>query len=485
MRNALTTMVGMAFLAVAACSSSKSGDGGTTGAEDGGDGGGLPAGALCSADSQCDSTVCGITGTGRCCLATCQVGSPGDECSVPNGCDDGGRCTYPVMGSTCETTCASDMLSQKTCDGAGGCSNPVKTACPQNFGCGATACNTSCDGGGCAEGFYCTNQNPPCQPTIPPGGPCSHDEDCSSGVCADGGVCCKYACPHDKYPECVATACAAGPDAGACIYPTNTTICDTANESCSGSTVTAGTCDGTGNCDLGSTACPNHLACDAADVGCLKGGCQGNDANCATGYYCYTDINNISTCVARIADGGCTANDQCLSGICGSNQPHGKLLHRCQVQQRGRHLWGDRLRWHHRALPVPGRRNALRRAKTDPRELQGRCRQRHADEPHHLRRRGKLPAPPILPQRIALHSPAMEPPRATRSAPTTRQPVAVRRAISASCRRLSAAHQSSATHSVWMRRSARMRLAAERGLKPARPSPTRWDSSIPPSSRTW
>ncbi len=316
MRNALTTMVGMAFLLAAGCSTNNGSDGGagTNGTgNSGGDGGGIPAGGPCTAANQCQSNIC----MGHCCTSECNNGNT--TCSIPTDCDDTGKCEYPDTSTSCGQTCASAIETDKFCDGAGGCSNPKTKMCDP-FGCGLTSnmCNTSCteDGGGCDITHFCNNGT--CTPKVSPGLPCNGDSaECSSGQCAPNNVCCGHMCPSDpKNPECGVMACT-GDAGGSCIYAPATTVCDKADATCVGTTLNAGLCDGTGNCAPASSQCPGNLTCNQLGSGCIAVGSCSNDPNCANGYYCIQNGSNKGSCAAQGGDGGCTANDQCLSGICG------------------------------------------------------------------------------------------------------------------------------------------------------------------------
>src|SRR5262249_23004642 len=99
---------------------------------------------------------------------------------------------------------------------------------------------------------------------------------------------------------------------GACIYPAAGTSC---GASCSSpNTFTPNACDGMGTCAAGTAApCLGNLTCASASA-CNTGCEPAGDANCIAGYYC---DSVAGTCTAKLANGGCTANDQCTRGICG------------------------------------------------------------------------------------------------------------------------------------------------------------------------
>ena len=200
------------------------------------------------------------------------MGDPIDLCSVPNGCDDGGLCMYPPQGVVCEAMCSDDLLTTKTCDGAGGCSAPTKMPCPGHASCAGNSCSGPCNAdGGCASGYYCSgiaDGQGSCVQMLPGGAPCDAGNECYSGVCdGDNGLCCSHAGSHDSTPECAPFGCS---DAGACLYPQDGTSCDVANESCIGSTLHAGACDGMGNCIDAGVPCPFGFHCDTEGSKCVQ-----------------------------------------------------------------------------------------------------------------------------------------------------------------------------------------------------------------------
>ncbi len=73
----------------------------------------------------------------------------------------------------------------------------------------------------------------------------------------------------------------------------------------------AGVCDSSGVCQPNLTACPGNLGCDDAGTACNTSCAQ--LADCAAGFYCAADAG----CLAQMAAGPCTGNDECSSGVCG------------------------------------------------------------------------------------------------------------------------------------------------------------------------
>jgi hypothetical protein len=122
--------------------------------------------------------------------------------------------------------------------------------------------------------------------TLTPGAACSANAQCLSDVCGINGMgrCCRTACSIGDV-ICGATAC---DDAGACVYPVGM-ACGT--PSCRGNMLTVSTCNAGGTCapEIPSP-CPSHLVCNSAG----------------------------SACAPPQATGPCSADDECISGICGA-----------------------------------------------------------------------------------------------------------------------------------------------------------------------
>ncbi len=285
-------------------SSSTSGTTGTT--TSGTTGGGLAAGSVCSANTQCQSDICGITGSGNCCTALC---STTDATCGATACDDTGACTYPT--TSCGTaSCSGAMLTQSNCDGTGTCAAGAPAACPNSLQCNGagTACLTICAVmSDCVVGAYCDTATSQCiaqQAT----GPCTSDSACTSDICGlnGSGNCCTSGCPNSADPSCQPTGCDA--TSGACLYPVGTAC----GASCSGSTLNGGTCDATGNCDISALPCPADLVCNDGGTACLT--TCATIADCQSGFYC-----SGGSCLAQAATGPCSTNDACTTGVCGIN----------------------------------------------------------------------------------------------------------------------------------------------------------------------
>jgi len=145
--------------------------------------------------------------------------------------------------------------------------------------------------------------------TLPPGQPCTSNQQCASAVCGVGGTgnCCAQACATID-ATCAASACDA---TGACSYPAATTSCPSSCPTADGgATLYASSCNGAGACGPVSPApCPDNFACGS------QGSCNtfcSSSAQCAAGFAC-----NDQSCVKPIAIGSCTENDDCNSNHCG------------------------------------------------------------------------------------------------------------------------------------------------------------------------
>src|SRR5450631_1039217 len=113
MRGHLGLLAGLGCLLASACGSpvaevtttgTTGGTGGSTtggasgGTSSGGTTGGLAAGTDCTGDAQCTSGVCGVNGSGRCCIARCATG---DATCRATGCDATGACVTPSAAIPC------------------------------------------------------------------------------------------------------------------------------------------------------------------------------------------------------------------------------------------------------------------------------------------------------------------------------------------------------------------------------------------------
>lgn len=67
----------------------------------------------------------------------------------------------------------------------------VAAQCESSFCISGICCNTACEVGRCDL----PDRIGECTALLPPGSICGRDEECASGVCDEGGVCCSRECP--------------------------------------------------------------------------------------------------------------------------------------------------------------------------------------------------------------------------------------------------------------------------------------------------
>jgi hypothetical protein len=150
-------------------------------------------GGVCIANAQCTSSICGVTGSGHCCTATCAV-NVGDPCTYVD-CDGSGACKYASSTTSCAslgTSCTgTTLLMPTTCDGSGTC-QMTNTSCAP-YACSGTVCATSCfsnDNAGdvfCAAGYYCNGSA--CVKNQSTGASCHNGAMCTSGTCLGNNKC--------------------------------------------------------------------------------------------------------------------------------------------------------------------------------------------------------------------------------------------------------------------------------------------------------
>jgi hypothetical protein len=204
----------------------------------------LAAGTACMNNDVCSSGICGVTGSGRCCTATCSSVDP-FGCGASD-CDTSGACNYPSSTTPCGTSsCTGFQFTSRSCDGKGACAAPTTAACPDSLKCNpaGTSCLNSCFWkSDCVPENYCVQGNV-CVPQVVVGA-CNTNDACTSGRCGlqGTGSCCRSACKGGT-GTCGATGCDAA--TGACTYPAAGTACGTAGA--------GGACNGAGLCTGGAT----------------------------------------------------------------------------------------------------------------------------------------------------------------------------------------------------------------------------------------
>jgi hypothetical protein len=142
-------------------------------------------GAVCNANSQCESGICGISGTGHCCNSSC---STNGICGATD-CDTSGACAYPGSTTPCLAgSCSGNtQISGSFCDGMGGCPSQSTTDCTP-YVCAGTQCLTSCtDTTSCTSAHFCDPVGQLCCPNLAAGGTLYVDSvQGSEGVCCGG-----------------------------------------------------------------------------------------------------------------------------------------------------------------------------------------------------------------------------------------------------------------------------------------------------------
>ncbi len=235
-------------------------------------------------------------------------------CGFDGQCTAQGTCRYKDAGSACgQQACkdATTAYAPDACDGAGACAAATATVACSPGSCQNGLCLQQCNGDGdCDASAYCDSPtNFHCTPDQPAGNPCTRDEMCVSGHCADG-VCCDTTCTGSCQ---------------ACDLPGTTGTCSPVPDGmdphgeCSDS---GAGCDDDGYCD-GQSACRKYAK--KSDGSCDIGGCSA-DADCQSGH-----------CIDGICcDGAC--DGQCES--C-HNQLTGAVEGRCAAVKYGTDPGGD------------------------------------------------------------------------------------------------------------------------------------------------
>jgi hypothetical protein len=251
---------------------------------------------LCDDGNECTIDTC--SGEAGCTTQILDGGEckDGDACTVGDHCEAGDCVGNPVL---CDDA---NPCTDDACDGFGGCQFTNNLAsCDDNDPCTVA---DQCDGGGCSGVAI------PCD--------CQNEADClalEDGDLCNGTLTCDLAkwpylcrvvpesvvlCPPAQGPDapCLAPAC--DPESGACsLVPANDGVA----------------CDDGDLCTVG----------DHCDDGVCAGG---GPANCADDNPCTDDhCQPLAGCVhlfnqAPCQDGdSCTANDQCLDGVCQAGDP--------------------------------------------------------------------------------------------------------------------------------------------------------------------
>jgi hypothetical protein len=230
-------------------------------------------GTPCSGNGDCASTYCV---DGVCCDLPCD-----GPCAACNLRTHLGTCLL-VDTISCQTSCARNSdCSSGICSNGSCCSS--NQDCNSGFCSDGVCCDTSCEGA-------CVSCNVPTHL-----GTCSAiDADMADphGVCTDQGA---PSCGHDGTCDGL----------GGCRMYLKGTPC--AAPTCTSVSVTTGTCDGSGTCDVGqSISCYPYL-CNPETISCQTACADRND--------CSSGICTNGRCIGEPID-PCTINDQCKTGFC-------------------------------------------------------------------------------------------------------------------------------------------------------------------------
>jgi hypothetical protein len=313
------------------------------------DGNGNCVACVMASDCAAQASLCKVN---TCASNTCgTMNAPADTTCSDNGgvvCDGSGTCASMHCADNVKDADETDIdcggASCSPCANTKGCM--VATDCASGF-CSGTTCTACAMDADCASGKWCdlSNNGGTCTKTANQGGACSAGDQCASGHCVDG-VCCDTAC-NGTCQAC--TMALTGQADGTCANETagkpapagqcsangacgNTGNCAAGGvceqtamgvpcgaPSCNNGQLTpAGSCNGSGTCTPGSAmACAGGFIC--ASMTACKTACAA-DTDCESASSYCANPGASGTCVPKGGDGAaCSANDQCSSGLCGTN----------------------------------------------------------------------------------------------------------------------------------------------------------------------
>ncbi|MCA9529261.1 MAG: hypothetical protein KC543_03905, partial [Myxococcales bacterium] len=323
----------------------------------------------CNATSQCAGLVCD-TGSGTC------VACDGDSGSgTPSACE--AAAPYCVGGSCGTTRCTADADcgSGQWCDDLGGAGTAT---CEPKTDNGAAipggACDATLGARACASGV-CDPDGDVCGLGIGQG-TCASDAQCHAGVCVSSGPNAGKCEQCASASECSGATPACDPATNACVQCASSSDCSGSAPSCDTSSHTCVACagdNGTGGalacatsgapyCEAGGACgkCTQNADCAAgshagAICNVATGACGdtcASDSDCAAGQWCEDVAGGSHTCQPKVTNGqaipggacdttlgaracvsgvcdtgsnecgiglghsGCTADAQCLSGVC-------------------------------------------------------------------------------------------------------------------------------------------------------------------------
>jgi len=319
-----------------------------------------PLGTPCTLGSECGSNVCDSV-AGVCCDMACSgtckscalTGSIGKCSNVPDGQDPLGQCAADPV-STCKqdgfcdgngacrnyaaaTICVAGVCSgatfttARTCDGAGTCQPSTTSTCPGSFACDTTNPNNQICKTTCAQATSSADCIAPatCSGTAcvlkGNGVACGANNECATGFCQQG-VCCASACDV----TCKACNLPGATTLGVCSNVPPTTVDGRCTVTAASTCGTDGTCDGSGNCHLYSTAtqcapgvCPTGTAnltpprnCDGV------GHCSAPTARACDPFLCDGSACKTS-CTVATTTADCSPPNSCQSTMTCGKKPTG------------------------------------------------------------------------------------------------------------------------------------------------------------------
>jgi hypothetical protein len=151
-------------------------------------------GVACSKNSACVSGVCGTTGSGTCCVATCNTINA--TCGATACASGTGACSYPTAGTTgasCKNSCLNGVLTPGSCNGSGSCTTGTAATCAGGFTCAnVAACKTACAGDTDCQlaTTFCANPGASgtCVNKLATGVACTANNQCTSNMCDVGNT---------------------------------------------------------------------------------------------------------------------------------------------------------------------------------------------------------------------------------------------------------------------------------------------------------
>ncbi|HVY30580.1 MAG TPA: Dickkopf N-terminal cysteine-rich domain-containing protein [Polyangiaceae bacterium] len=269
-------------------------------------------------------------------------------CGTNGSCNGASGCQLYSNGTVCQAASCATATSRNvpdTCNGTGTCTDQGTQNCATGYACVAGACQTSCtDDTQCASAYYCDTVAKQCVADKTQGQACPRDAACTGNANCVDGVCCDSACTgtcrsclknrtglatdgtcgnilDDTDPEnecaidvgypasCKAPGLCTG--GGTCrVYAKPNTVAKP--DTCSGTTLSAYTCDGAGNLTQVESSCYPYK-CNAGGTACRVACTEGTaKTDCDDSSFC-----KDGKCVGQLPLGSaCTDGGQCKSSFC-------------------------------------------------------------------------------------------------------------------------------------------------------------------------